>query len=272
MYLGIDIGGTKTLVATFTTLGMLEKQVKFPTPQKYRDFIRELAKVVANFSTNKYIGCCVAFPGKVDRSKGVGVVCGNLPWENVPIQADITRFVHCPVAIENDANLAGLAEAIAVKDTYDKVLYVTISTGIGTGIITHQQIDPDFQDAEGGHIVLEHHHKRQRWEDFASGKAIVRQFGKRAGEIHDAKSWHIIARNIAIGLTDLSAVIQPDVIILGGGVSTHLDHFKDYLMAEMEQYSTPLTPMPPLKKAVHTDEAVVYGCYYLAKHCHDRSR
>lgn len=265
MYLGIDIGGTKTLVTTFDGHGHAKESIKFPTPHDYKLFIRELAKVVANLSTDNYVACAVAVPGRLNRTEGIGIAFGNLPWQNVPIRDDVKRFVHCPVAVENDANLAGLSEAIALKDMFDRVLYVTISTGIGTGIINNQVIDPDFQDSEGGHIILEHHGKRQAWENFASGSAIVRRFGKRAEDIHDAKTWHIIARDIASGLMDLVAVIQPQVIVLGGGVSTYFDRFGSMVTDEMKRFDTPLTPVPTIKQAVHANEAVVLGCYYLAR-------
>lgn len=265
MYLGIDIGGTKTLVTVFDERGNAKQSVKFHTPQDYKLFIRELAQTVASLSTNKFIACCVAFPGKVDRSQGIGIACGNLPWTNVKLGDDVKKIAKCGVVVENDANLAGLSEAIAIKKKYNKVLYVTVSTGIGTGIITNQQIDPDFEDSEGGHIILEHHGKRQRWEKFASGSAIVRRFGKRAEDIHDAKTWRIISRDIAAGLLDLNAIIQPEVIVLGGAVSAYFERFKPYLLPELKRYDTPLTPTPQVQEAIHANEAVVIGCYHLAK-------
>ena len=63
------------------------------------------------------------------------------------------------------------------------------------------------------------------WETFASGKAIVRRFGKLASEIDDPAIWKIISRDLALGIIDMAANIQPDVIIIGGGVGTH---FKKY--------------------------------------------
>lgn len=272
MYLGIDIGGTKTLIATFTQRGELRTQTTFPTAKDYPIFIRELAKHVAELSTNTFTGIAVAFPGLVDRTKGVGVVCGNLPWKNVPIAKDIARFTDGPVAIDNDANLAGLSEAMHLKADFSRVLYVTISTGIGTGIITGQQIDPDFQDSEGGHIILEHKGAHVSWESFASGSAIVRRFGKQASAISDDTTWQIIARDIAIGLTDLSAVIRPEVIVLGGSVGDYLPRFRKPLLQAMQQFATPLTPVPAIQEAHRPREAVVYGCYYLARrHATDSS-
>ncbi|HJP96717.1 MAG TPA: ROK family protein [Candidatus Saccharimonadales bacterium] len=272
MYLAIDIGGTKTLVTCFDKDGTLREQLRFLTPRDYRLFIRQIAKSVADLSTKHFVAAGVALPGLVDRDHGTGIAFGNLPWQNVSIVKDIERITDCPVYIENDANLAGLSEAELLQDEFSKVLYVTISTGIGTGVIIDQQIDPDFADSEGGHIVLEHHGRRQMWEKFASGSAIVRRFGKRAQDITDIKTWRVIARDIATGLTDLSAIIQPDVIVLGGGVSTYFDQFAPYIKEEMKHFSTPLTKVPALRRAQRPEEAVAYGCYLLAKEKHARSR
>jgi glucokinase len=272
MYLAIDIGGTKTLVACVDADGTIREQLRFLTPANYRLFIRQLAKNVADLSTQTFKSAGVALPGKLDREHGIGIACGNLPWHNVPIASDVERIAHCPVYVENDANLAGLSEAYLLRHDFSRVLYVTISTGIGTGIIVDQQIDPDFEDSEGGHIVLEHNGRRQIWEKFASGSAIVRRYGKRAQDITDAKTWHMIARDIATGLTDLSAVIQPEVIVLGGGVSNYYDRFGGYLEAEMARYNTPLTRMPEIRQAQQPEEAVIYGCYLFAKEKHARSR
>jgi predicted NBD/HSP70 family sugar kinase len=264
MYLGIDIGGTKTLIASLTNEGVITQSYKFPTPKSYPSFLKELALSVANLSTNKFIAAGVAAPGKIDRNRGVVEAFGNLPWENVPLERDLHKLLRVSIALDNDANLAGLSEAMLIKQ-YRTVLYVTVSTGIGTGIITGQRIDPEFADSEGGHILLEHHGKIQMWEHFAAGSAIVRRFGKRASDITDQKTWKIIAHDIAIGLYDLIAFISPDAVVLGGGVMEHLDKFGDLLRHELHSFETPLTPIPPILRAQRPNEAVVYGCYDLAK-------
>jgi glucokinase len=269
MYLGIDIGGTKTLVARLTNKGEIVQRVRFQTPKIYNDFLKDLAINVANLSPDKYNAVGVAAPGSIDREKGIAQDFGNLPWHDVPLQNDIKKLIGSPVIIENDANLAGLSEATLIKQ-YRCVLYVTVSTGIGTGIITDLQIDPDFANSEGGHIVLEHDGSLQTWEHFASGKAIVRRFGKRADEIKEMKTWKVIAHDIGLGLYDLIAFIQPDAVVLGGGVMTHLDAFDDLLLKELHAYETPLTPIPPILRAQRPEEAVVYGCYELARRTYGR--
>ncbi|HEU4914086.1 MAG TPA: ROK family protein [Candidatus Saccharimonadales bacterium] len=270
MYLGIDIGGTKTLVASLTNEGVISESVKFPTPKVYTEFLKELSRTVASLSTDEFRLAGVAAPGRIDRERGVALAFGNLKWHDVPLRRDIHRIVKCPVVVDNDANLAGLSEAMLIRQ-YDTVLYVTISTGIGTGVISNQQIDPNFADSEGGEIVLEHKGKIQKWEDFASGRAIVKRFGKRASDIDDQATWKIISKDIAIGLFDLITFIQPDAVVLGGGVCTHLDRFDKLLLDELKRYETPITPIPPILKAQRPEEAVVYGCFDLAKATYEAS-
>ena len=271
MYLGIDVGGTKTLVATLDDHGVILQRQKFPTDKNYAAWKQELAKVVDNLSTDSLIACGVAAPGRIDRKRGIGLGMGNLPWHDAPIQKDVQNLVHCPVVIDNDANLAGLSEAMLVKK-YRRVLYVTIGTGIGTGIIIDQMIDPDFADTEGGKILLEHDGKLKEWESFASGRAIKQTFGKEAREIESKTAWATIAHNLALGLIDLIAVVQPEVIIVGGGVAPYYDHLKDPLTKILKSYETPLIPIPPLQKAQRPEDAVIYGCYDLAKATYGSAR
>lgn len=263
MYAGIDVGGTKTLVAVFNGQGKLLESLKFATPSTYPEFTTELAKTVAKLSTKKFTAAATAIPGKVDRRRGVGIAFGNLPWTDIPIEADVEKILNCPSYIENDANLAGLSEALAVKAKYHKVLYITVSTGIGGVLVINGVIDPNTQDAEIGHILLEHRGKLVRWQEFASGKAIVARFGKRASEIEDPAAWYVIARNIAIGLIDLLAVYTPDAVIIGGGVGTHFKKFEDRLLEELKIYENPMVSVPPIMGAANAEEAVIYGCYEL---------
>jgi len=266
--LAIDIGGTKTLVASFTNDGTLSKSLRFKTPKDYDMFKGVLKAALARFSDHKFLYACVAVPGKIDRKRGVAIAFGNLDWENIPIRKDLKEFIRCPVLVENDANLAGLSEAINVLSKYRKVLYLTISTGIGSGIAIDGMIDPDFEDSEAGQMMLQHNDRMQPWEDFASGRAIKKRYSKLAIEINDKKTWREISHNLAIGINSLVAVIQPDVIIIGGSVGTHFKKYGELLDAELDKYSTPLTPVPPIIHAKRSEEAVIYGCYYFAKEAH----
>jgi predicted NBD/HSP70 family sugar kinase len=266
MYLGIDIGGTKTLVAALDQNGVITASVKFATPEGYNDFLKELTHVLhEELPINEFRAGCVAAPGVIDREHGKFGLGGNLTWKHEPLQRDIEHIVHCPMLLENDANLAGLSEAMLLKDEHAKVLYITISTGIGTGFIVDQKIDPSMADSEGGQIMLQRGDQVVKWESFASGKAIYERYGQKASEINDPKIWKAVVADLAVGFVDLLAVTQPDVIVIGGGVGHYLEKFHDFLIDELKKYSSPLVPIPPILKAQRPEEAVVYGCYDLAR-------
>ena len=264
MYVGIDVGGTKTLVASLDEYGVIQEQFRFPTPQDYDEFLRQLAENVANLSTKEFKACGIGIPAVIDREHGIGRAFAHLDWHDVPVHADVEHIVHCPVALENDAKLAGLSEAMMAKQ-FRKVLYVTVSTGIGTGYIVDQKIDPELANNEGGHMLLEHQGKYQRWEDFASGSAIYKKYGKKVAEINDPRSLRLIARNIAIGMIDLIAILNPDVIVMGGSVGTHYPKYGEYLNEYLRKYDNPMIQLPPIKAAERPELAVVYGCYDYAR-------
>lgn len=265
MYLGVDVGGTKTLVALFDKRGNLKASQKFPTPAVYEDFLTELQAVVAEIAPESAEAACVAIPAVIDVTGKIGIAFGNLAWANVAVLNDCKRIFKCPVVIENDAKVAGLGEAKLIIKEFKKVLYITISTGIGYSLIVNGIIDQNVADGGGRTILVERNGTMVPWESFASGKAIVARYGKMASEIDDPTIWTAMARDFAVGIVDLVAVMQPEVIIIGGGVGAHFSKFADPLKKILKSYETPLMPMPPVRRAQHAEEAVIYGCYELIK-------
>jgi glucokinase len=268
MILGIDIGGTKTLVASFSDKGTVISEKRFITPKKYTDFIKELTARLVDLNTT-FTKAVVAAPGKVIRPIGDVEAFGNLSWNNVHLARDIEKIIHCPVKVENDANLAGLSEAHLLDKIPHRVLYVTISTGIGTGIITDGVIDPDFVDSEGGQMLFEHDNKLLSWEDFASGKAIVAKYGKKASEINDPKIWEEISMWFAIGLVNLTSVLDPDIIIIGGGVGTHFKKYEFMLKKHIKKLTPPVVDIVPVIEAKDPENAVINGCFEFSKGIHE---
>lgn len=264
MILAIDVGGTKTLVASFTDDGAVTEQIKFPTPTDYLAFVDELVKTVQSLQAKDLSSCVIAMPGKIDREHGIVLYFGNLPWSNIPIKADLESRLQIPVTLENDSKLAGLSEAQLLPD-YRKVLYLTVSTGIGGVVVVDRKMDPSSLDAEYGHMLLEYQGRLERWEHFASGKAIYTKYNMRAADITDPSAWYEIARNIAIGLIDVIAATTPDIIVIGGGVGTHFAKFGDRLKGQLDLYADNLLTIPPVVGAQRAEEAVIYGCYTLAQ-------
>ncbi len=265
MYLAVDIGGTKTLLACFSPTGNLKKSVKFPTANSYSQFLTDLMLYLKDLETKDYDAGCVAIPGIVDRRHGRGVKFGNLPWKNVPIEADVEKLIEAPVIVENDAKVGGFYEALLTKNEFNSVVYVTLGTGIGISLIVDGVIDIKTDDM-GGHSLMVHNNgKTQSWESLTSGKAIVKQFGKRAEAITDDTIWHSIARNLAVGLMSLISKYQPDAIIMGGGVGKYFENFANPLNDELKRFQTPLSHIPAIRPARRPEESVIYGCYELAK-------
>ncbi|HSX23931.1 MAG TPA: ROK family protein [Candidatus Saccharimonadales bacterium] len=269
MFLAVDIGGTKTLLACFDDKGKITAEVKFATSQTYSEWLQDLAKNLPALKCDDFQKGCVAVPGRLDRENGIALGYGTLQWGQESIQADVEATTHCPILLENDAKLAGLSEGILLKD-FKNVLYVTIGTGISCALITDGKINPALADSEGGQILIDDRGQAKQWEDVSSGHAIVERFGKLASEINDTEVWKSISRDFSRGLINLIAVIQPEVIVMGGGVSTNFDKYIPYLQKELKKYETPLVPIPPIRQAVHSEEAVIYGCYEYGKQHHEK--
>lgn len=268
MYAGIDIGGTKTLVAALDDNGVILDKIRFETPKNYDFWVHELRFAVHKLAHNGYHdfkAAGVGAPGKIDHENGRVLWFGNLPWKNVPIHDDVEKVLHCPVVVENDAKMAALSEAMMVKDKHSRVLYVTVSTGIGFGLVVDQHLDDALSDRGGTDLMVEHRGKLTPWEGFASGHAIVERYGKPAHDIKDARTWKAISRDLVPGLLELIAVTDPEIIVFGGSVGVYFDRFGKILSEELKETHLPVKPFPILAGAKRPEEAVLYGCYDLAK-------
>lgn len=259
------------MVAVFDNDGKVVEEQRFETNQNYEDFLTDLRKTVNKLTTKDFQKAVVAIPGRINREEGWVLGYGTLKWGKEPVEADVEKILNCPVRIENDAKVAGLYEA-SVVDKYDQVLYVTVGTGISCALITKGKINTGLADSEGGQVLVDFRGQMKTWEDVISGRAIVKRFGKLATDITDAHIWKTIAHDLGLGMIDLISVIQPDVIVMGGGVNTNFDKYIDYLREELKQYETPLVPIPPIKQAKYPEEAVIYGCYKLSQEKHGRAR
>jgi predicted NBD/HSP70 family sugar kinase len=266
MYIGVDVGGTKTLVAVLDAHGKIIEKTKFATPITYDHFLLELKHLRPHLKHKDFKAGGIAMPGLIDRKHGRAIAFGNLPWKNCNVQYDTEKIFACPIVVENDAKLAALSEALLHKDK-ETVLYVTVSTGIGTAVVHEQRLANVLLNMEGGHMSLPHRGKLKSWEDFASGRAIVEQFGKKASDIpaDDKDSWKQIAHNLGLGLFELIAITQPNLIVIGGSIGTYFNRYSEFLVAELKKHELPIVPIPQVVAAERPEEAVVYGCYDLAR-------
>jgi len=267
MIIAVDTGGTKTLVARLSDDGMIEQKTKFLTPRNINEYKVVLTNTIEHLSAGaRPDTIVVALPGIVKND--IALWCVNLEWENVDIRTLLQpEFHHARILVENDANLAGLGETQALSALPQCALYVTISTGIGTGVIEDGRIDPALRYSEGGHMLLEFNDQVQAWQRFASGKAVYDTYGKYARDITSEETWRQIVYRFSLGFLTLIPMIQPDIIIIGGSMGTYFTKYSEQLVNLLKEKLPPHIPCPEFRQASHPEEAVIYGCYhYAAQH------
>lgn len=264
MLITIDTGGTKTLVTAFDTHGKPSDEFKFPTPKNEDDYIGTISELIHDqylSRKRKLDAVVIGTTGVVLDNKIVS--SPTLGWDGLDIPKRLRGLLEdTPVWVENDANLAGLSETLRLKKQPRNSLYVTISTGIGTGIIADGKIDRNMSMSEGGHMLVEYDGRLREWERFASGKAIKQTYGRYARDITNRHIWSQIADKISRGFLVMIPMIMPDVIIIGGSIGTYYDQYIGSLEKLIEDQLPPYIPMPAFYQAKYPEEAVIYGCYY----------
>lgn len=268
-YCSIDVGGTKTLMALFTADGEILKRRQFDTPKVPADFINTAIhnfKKIAAKQIVKSIG--LGLPGSLDAESGAIIFSPNLSaWRGFNVASELSAKLKLPIRVDNDANLGALAEAnLGAGQSYRTVLYVTISTGVGTGIVIGGQLWPELSKSEGGMIVFATRDQSyKRLEDLVAGPEFKNRFGKYGFDVIDPNIWSAFARDLAAGLFNMITLFTPDIVILGGGMSVHFGAFRKPLINFVQQLNPGLYPMPPIEQAKYVEEAVIYGGYLLAK-------
>ena len=263
MIIAIDTGGTKTLLASFSNSGEQLKSFEFKTPKNPVQYLDIVHKIIKNeFKKNTIQAISIAVAG-ICSNKEV-LWANNLGWQNFKIVDNLQEKIkNIPIFLENDANLAGYYEAKQTNNS--NVLYITISTGIGSGIIIDGQISKALSKSEIGRIAIEYDGRIREWETFASGKAIYEIFGKYAKDIKRPKYWLNIADRISRGLLVTIPLLQPETIIIGGSIGEQFESFNIFLHQLLVDNLPSHIVCPNIIKATKPKECVIYGCYEYAK-------
>lgn len=260
MIIAVDTGATKTIVGRFNTDGELLDFRKFPTPQDISDYCQQTVSHIKNLAGDQSIATiALAIPGVV--RDGTVVWSANLGWRDLPIQATFQQlFPEAMIFVDNDANLAGIASMRRLATVPRCGLYVTIGTGIGTAVVLDGQIHPALRECEGGHMIVSYQGHEDSWEQLAAGPALTERFGMISDDTA-AEAWPEIAERISIGLSALVAFIQPDVVVLGGGIGKFTDRFSGLLSGLLAERLPAHTTLPHIVSAPHPELTVIYGCY-----------
>jgi glucokinase len=185
VYIGIDLGGTRVRAARLTPTLEIEARVETPSlahegPEAVIQRLFAQAEAVWPTDDTKVVGVGISAPGPVNPKTGVVVKPPNLAgWHNVPLREICHGRFGVETYLGNDANVAALAETeLGAARGYQDVLFLTISTGIGGGVVTsgHLLVGSEGLGAECGHISLIVDNDRvSSFEKEAAGPASARQ-------------------------------------------------------------------------------------------------
>jgi glucokinase len=260
LYLGIDIGGTKIALALGDGAGAIHAYERMPTASSgdpradLRVIVEHCRALLAQHGARieEVAGVGVSMPSPLDIELGVVLNPPNLPsWHGTPVRGLLAEALGRPVAIENDANAAALAEwRFGAGRGCDDLVYLTMSTGVGGGLVLGGQIQRGVASSAGeiGHLPVEWDGEpcscglRGCLEAYTGGAAWARRLArltpegsavaKHAGSISRARPEHVVAAAregdafalaelsryndyLARGLVAVAYVVAPQRIVLG---------------------------------------------------------
>jgi fructokinase len=235
---GIEGGGTKFVCAVSSGPADVRAEARFPTTTP-----QETLQRVINFFQEQ--------ESKFGRLDALGLACfGPLDprlasptygrimltpkpgWSNADLVGTLRAAFDLPIGFDTDVNGAALAEARwGAAQGCDPVMYITIGTGIGGGLLVNGNLVHGLIHPETGHLLLPHDWQRDPFpgacpfhgdcfEGLAAGPAIEKRWGQRAETLPpDHPAWELEAEYIALALANYIVTLSPQRIILGGGVS-----------------------------------------------------
>ena len=288
MIAGIDLGGTQVRVALARSDGQILGSTRTGTPllgspARLAEWVADQVALLGRGTRPRT--AAVGAPGPLDPRRGLLVNPPNLlGWKNVRLAALLADALGCPVHLENDANLAGLGEFHQGAGRGSRTMvYVTWSTGVGAGLIVDGRLFSGAHGAAGevGHMTLDPDGpldscgQRGCVEVFCGGRSLAGRMGRSADELFEAaadgdREARMAVRRAATymghALVNLANLIDPEVIVVGGGVSRSWSQVAPVLQ-EVLQASPFVKPArrPRLRRARLGDRAGQVGAVEWAR-------
>lgn len=292
--IGIDLGGTSINGGIVDENGNILKRFEHETGKGVgaKEVINRIALVVNELLTGEEgissIG--IGSPGFIDTVNGrVLSVGGNIEnWQGTDIKGELSLFFpNLGIFVGNDANLAGLCEGwIGASSGFDSFIMLTLGTGLGGCIYTKEQgiwYGKNYQSGELGHAILYPNGRKcycgQRGcvEEYVSGTAIEELYQELTGDFKTAKEIFQIydsddnargviddfADNLAIFISSLKNIFDPEGIVIGGGVIHARDYWWDRMLNTYENYVNDSNGMV-IVPAMHLNDAGIIGAGKLA--------
>jgi glucokinase len=305
--IGVDLGGTKMLVGVLAGTEPLYEQREVSTGQTEDELVELLVREIEEAREARPEAAAVGLgvPATIDHDRGIAVAAVNLPLSNLPLRDLVSERVGLPVFVDNDANVAALAEYLyGAAQGRPNTVMLTVGTGIGGGLILGGEIyrGATGAGAELGHVVIQADGPPCQGncpnhgcvEALASGTALGREgraaaesapdsvLGKMLadGEEVDGKAvteaaiagdetavgvFELIGSRLGVACSSFANVFQPDAIVVGGGVIAAGDLLLEPARREVRERS--LTPMneTPIVEATLGNDAGMIGAAALAR-------
>jgi glucokinase len=277
--LAIDIGGTKFSMALFDGDRMVERATE-PTDREGGPawMMTRIAEIASRWSHNaRFDRCGVGFGGPVDfPSQTVTLSTHVGGWDDFPLVARVGELTGAPVIMDNDANVGALGEAeFGAGRGRRPLFYMTLSTGIGGGIITSEGVyrGADSYAGEIGHLTIRPGGpeclcgSRGCFERMCCGLWLERDYGRSAKELMDDAAFvqrYVV--DLALGLKACIMLLNPARIVIGGGISKAGDKLFGPLGGELRRQITSWSRARiDVAPAALGDDSVLYGALALAR-------
>lgn len=268
--LALDIGGSFIKSALVSSSYRIIEKKQIPTPQTKAKLNREIISLINSYKDYKWKKIGIGCPGPADYQKGIILSPPNLAWKNFNLKQLLTSlFPGKKIIINNDANCFTLAEArLGCGQGKKTVVGITLGTGIGGGVVIDNKIFHGKNNAgEFGHFIINkktvenatHQHplvKKLGWEKIILSKTATKQSKK----IDDF--WQYYGRSIGKLITNITYAYDPDIIIIGGGVSKAFVKFYPWLKHELQKNLLIKPPIVVKSKLLHPG---IIGAALIAK-------
>lgn len=284
-YVSIDIGGTSI------KYGILDENIKFITSGEIateaqkggKNILEKVINIVSEYKKEYTLsGVCISTAGMVDCEKGEIIHASDLipNYTGTQIKKTLEDIFSIPCEVENDVNCAGLAEYFSGSAKGASIsLCLTIGTGIGGSIIINDRVFHGFSGSacEVGYMNM----FKSKFEDLGATSILVKKVAKlkNCSENHiDGKLIFEMAKNndedcikaidemvdiLGIGIANICYVINPEVVVLGGGIMAQKDYLYDKIRLSLDKYLIPtISSKTKLEFAKNQNKAGMLGAYY----------
>ncbi len=278
IYIGLDIGGTKFMVAAADEGGRILRRTRAATTSSLATDLATLQRMAAEVAAGeKILGMGAAIGGPLDWKGGVVSPLHQPAWRDVPLKAIMQARWDCPFYVDVDTNVAAMGEYHATRMSARRFLYLTISTGMGGGFLLDGEI---YRGWDGAHPEVGHQAIPFRCanparvqcecgvpdclEALVSGNGIRRIYGKPA-EALDQEQWAEVAYNLGQGLRNLATLYAPELIRIGGGVAVGGGEAFIQQARQVMQAHLALTPAPEVSLSRLGYDTALLGAITIAR-------